>query len=77
MWQTLIVIAVVAAAAFYVGRRYYRAFKAKGPACACGGCADGGPSPGDLPADPGVCHSCGQAASCDAAAPQPHKCHDD
>lgn len=36
MWQTVITILVVAAAAAWVGRRIYRSLSGRGPAC-CGG----------------------------------------
>jgi len=39
--QTLIVILIVAAAAFYVGRTFYRRFRQKGGCgCGCSGCGD-------------------------------------
>jgi len=39
--QTLIVILIVAAAAFYVGRMFYRRLRQKdGCACGCTGCSD-------------------------------------
>jgi len=48
--QTLIVVLIVAAAAFYVGRLFYRRFKHKeGCACGCSCCGDstacGDPAP--------------------------------
>ena len=56
--QTVIVVLIVAAAAVYVGRLFYKGFKAKDP-CACGcSCCDVGDtceevaSPtGDAPAE--------------------------
>ncbi len=36
MWQTVVVVAIVALAAYLVGRRFWRGLTGKGPAC-CGG----------------------------------------
>lgn len=38
MLDTILVIAIVAIAALYVGRRLYRQFSAKTPSCGCSGC---------------------------------------
>ncbi len=45
MGELLIVLAVVALAAVWLGRRYWRAAKQEGSACGCGGsCGCGGES---------------------------------
>ncbi len=36
MWQTVIVVVIVAAAAYLVGRRFWRSVSGRGPACGCG-----------------------------------------
>lgn len=38
MLQTSIVIIVVAAAALWLGRRWWRQLKSDSPSCGCGGC---------------------------------------
>jgi hypothetical protein len=42
MLDTIIVVAIVAIAAFFVGRRILRSFTAKQPGCGCGGCGQSG-----------------------------------
>ena len=42
MSELLIVLAVVALAALWLGRRYWRAAKQESPACGCGGSCEGG-----------------------------------
>ena len=39
MWDTVVTIAVVVAAAAWFGRRMYRNMKAKTPSCGCAGCS--------------------------------------
>jgi|GEM_PF-5561548 hypothetical protein len=48
MWQTVMVVVIVAAAAFFVGRRFWRGVSGRGPACGCG------------PNGAGDCSTCGQ-----------------
>jgi hypothetical protein len=38
MFDTIIVVAIVAVAAFFVGRKILRTFTARQPACGCSGC---------------------------------------
>lgn len=63
MWQGIIVALVVAACAFWVGRRLYRAMRGpqgQGTGCGCGGegpCHQ--PQPQEGPAPP-ACGSCPQ-----------------
>ncbi|WP_319585166.1 FeoB-associated Cys-rich membrane protein [uncultured Pseudodesulfovibrio sp.] len=58
MFDTVIVVAIVAIAAFFVGRRLYRSFTAKQSGCGCGGC---GQSCGcsDIADSPGKNNCCG------------------
>ncbi|WP_207259711.1 FeoB-associated Cys-rich membrane protein [Desulfovibrio sp. Huiquan2017] len=42
MLDTIIVGAIIAIAAFFVGRRLLRSFTAKQPSCGCGGCGQSG-----------------------------------
>ncbi|EGB14002.1 hypothetical protein DND132_0787 [Pseudodesulfovibrio mercurii] len=42
MLDTIIVGAIVAVAAFFVGRRLLRSFSAKHPSCGCSGCGQSG-----------------------------------
>lgn len=48
MWQTVIVVVIVAAAAYLVGRRFWRGVSGQGSACGCG------------PNGPEGCSTCGQ-----------------
>ncbi|MEF2144266.1 MAG: FeoB-associated Cys-rich membrane protein [Desulfovibrionaceae bacterium] len=39
MWEYLIVGAIVGAAAFLVGRRWWKSLKQEEPSCGCSGCS--------------------------------------
>ena len=66
MWQNLIVILIVAAAAAWVAQRFWRSARGKGPAC-CGG-SEHGPCTGCPPAAPQTLDQLNPPADC------PH-CH--
>jgi hypothetical protein len=58
MWQYVAVLILVAAAGWYVFRRYRRALSGRGGGCACGGqegCHAPAQSPRDLPPE---CRGC-------------------
>ncbi|MFH1058238.1 MAG: FeoB-associated Cys-rich membrane protein [Pseudomonadota bacterium] len=65
MWQTVITVAVVVAAAAWVGRRIYRSLRGRGPACcggdsssSCAGCATAAPQSLDSLAVTPACPHC-------------------
>ena len=68
MLDTIIVAAIIAVAAFFVGRRLYRTFSGKQAGCGCGqsgscGCSQSGACGSDLSGsdqkDPGKSSCCG------------------
>lgn len=54
MWQTVIVVVIVAAAALWYGLRLWRTLSGKAPACCCGDAAGqgGGCDCGSCPSTP-------------------------
>lgn len=54
MWQTAVVLLIVAAVLLYIIRHYARVFRAEAPACSsCAGCCASKPDAGQGPCD---CH---------------------
>ncbi len=75
MWQTVMVVVIVVAAAYVVGRRFWRGFSGQGPACSCdseggGGCSACGQPPRQTleelsPPAGGACPHCAPDAPAD------------
>lgn len=60
MFDTIIVVAIVAVAAYYVGRRLLKPFTSKQASCGCSGCGQSGSCGGSIkdgPDRPGCCDS--------------------
>lgn len=50
MWDTILIILIVAACAFFIGRRFYRQFTGRQSGCGCG-CGSGGCDGTSTPSD--------------------------
>jgi len=55
MLDTIIVVAIIAVAAYFVGRRLFRTFTAKQPSCGCSGCGQSGSCSGSKDGPGGNC----------------------
>lgn len=66
MWQTVITVLIVTVAAAWVGRRFYRSLRGRGPTCcgdapgggSCAGCGPAPPQGLDTLAPPQACPHC-------------------
>lgn len=70
MWQTVIAVVIVAAAAAWVGRRFYRSLRGRGPACCGGDAPSGGSCAGCGPTPPQALETLAKPEACPHCQPQ-------